>query len=1204
MCFACGGSGHAQEYPLRISPRAPGEPYFPFLESHEPPANYRGPRGPTVNVCCLCHTLLNQQWDRYQRENTPHTRRLYWLKRVDNGPYTGAELAAQGEYAANFLPLDHQQPPFRDSGLSSLEEAPTPITNSNLSKNSDSALDLRQSPSISSAPNGGHSNPGSVTSSTGTDILDLSMPDKNSNTQVCYVCGEEHRRGSLTHIGARPLPNQPFFPSLMLHPRPSRSRPMDSAGRVLACSVCHQHLLQQWQAYQAQGIAHAERNYILRKRVPPPHHVSEASVCSVCGTESGGFYQQGTAQVCANCYNKSQKPVQERKSSPASKSPDIRFRPYEMTKPSVKPSSSTTPKDSGGGQTGQNFRCPVCCQTALRQDAQWLPSAPEGVNSHAMHFPWLKGLEGAQSDSCGRVLVCRGCVVHLAVQWDAMEAERAPLESRRYELPTSCTNGSSVLTPAHHEGSSIYCFLCGLHSDLTLARVLYSKPQGRNAPYFPFLLRHQSAPNAEQLREDGSALVCTFCYHTALEQWRRSGPNVSPECRQYNWHDYICYVCGITTYRRRVRALPVKDFPFLRFHRQHDRSLLLENGELAAVCLDCYESLRAQSLEYERWGLPPDKRQYNWIPQPPPPEDSPDAWRGRPREAAVVPSKESIQQARVPSAGKKPQTPVVPPVAQQAVKSPRIHSQQQISATVNKMEMGTKAKSVSSSGERRSSANRSQANQQNQQEGRSFAAFLRNLANKQSANENDDAGRNSPKNRLTNIGRAPSPTNNKIHEKEANLRSGFQPYRPHDSRVPPLAIPPIDYGYPHHIYPQHLHHAAYRIEDFYPAERCGLGVFPPPYIYPIMPPPLIMSPYDRMKLEEEHRIRECERRNKKSPRGPSPSHSLEPGRKGSGGGGGVGAGPPTTKDQPKFVRPFEDYPKPRRSPKLEDRARDLNIEFSIVEQYLGIIKHPVASISEEEKVLSRLDVEAAGRVLEDENFDTVIVSGPPAKLEASPEKLHFLEIFSLTTQAKRNEVELAKVLRRRVLPEIKIEPAPEEVEEEPKVDLPLPSVAPTDIPQTQEKSNFMQALDMGAADRTSFSEREAIWNEVLSERRRRKRKSALLDYFTETAEKLRLLCRPKANWPGIEAVLEAYSLYDRERQSETQLLRETGKRWEERLEESRRELSRTEMELERLSSERASVEEERSRTQQRIDSFRASIRTLRSALGLRPSSPR
>ena len=142
---------------------------------------------------------------------------------------------------------------------------------------------------------------------------------------------------------------------------------------------------------------------------------------------------------------------------------------------------------------------------------------------------------------------------------------RTPSSSRQ------CLSPSQTDTPAgsasgksgkSDQSSSFYCFLCGLHSALTFARNLYCKAPGKKAPYFPFMKRHVPKARAETLREDDTALVCTFCYHTVMAQWSRyQSPTVprdkyvEPENRTYNLVDYNCYVCGVMTYRKRIRAL-------------------------------------------------------------------------------------------------------------------------------------------------------------------------------------------------------------------------------------------------------------------------------------------------------------------------------------------------------------------------------------------------------------------------------------------------------------------------------------------------------------------------------------------------------------------------------------------------------------------------------------------------------------------------
>lgn len=180
--------------------------------------------------------------------------------------------------------------------------------------------------------------------------------------------------------------------------------------------------------------------------------------------------------------------------------------------------------------------------------------------------------------------------------------------------------------PNFGDALTVTCYVCGMPSSKEWAQKARSRPTTPMKPYYPFLLQLSPPVGGALLREDGSTYLCAFCHASLEAQWiiYESQQVIPPPNRKYNIQKFICAVCGVETYRKRIRALPFQEFPFLEKQRQPG-SITLGNNPLAVVCLDCSETLWAQSAEYDRWGLPVQKRHFNWMARPPPPEDSVEA---------------------------------------------------------------------------------------------------------------------------------------------------------------------------------------------------------------------------------------------------------------------------------------------------------------------------------------------------------------------------------------------------------------------------------------------------------------------------------------------------------------------------------------------------------------------------------------------------
>ncbi|XP_042880683.1 uncharacterized protein LOC122258659 isoform X2 [Penaeus japonicus] len=540
-CYVC-GCPRCAEYPLAIRQQASG-PYFPFLETHEPPDGSEPPTADgRVLACFLCYSYLTQQWDLYERDKVPPVKRIYWLKRVDNGPYTGVEVGVQSEYASQLLGLA-PDPPAADSKRAGASGGARPQPPPAVAAAAPAApVEPKRArivppqpqpptmplppPGVAPLPLGlavpqlcpqqealdlsldgrrgtkrGREEEAGAATPPRAEVLDLRMPDKNAPTEVCYVCGAQHKKGTLVGIFAKQSGACPFFPSLMLHPRPSKSHPMEASGRVQACRDCYGHLQLQWDAYEVHKVPHDERNYSLRRRSAAQE--AAGFVCYKCGrecpssslclmycrpnSEKEPFYPfiqrleapegaspispQGMVQVCSHCCKtipQEQKLLQEKEDS-------VRGRPAEAKGGAAEsvggqhggvapppaatpPSQAVVSRGASDGEVPEEAVCYLCHQPHKAQVMHWLSMVLDPKNPEGMYFLFLKYQPRASQGTViedGRVLVCALCHQHLSAQWAEYQRDNVPLEHRQFSLRhMPMTSQSPRLTPHSSPGIS------------------------------------------------------------------------------------------------------------------------------------------------------------------------------------------------------------------------------------------------------------------------------------------------------------------------------------------------------------------------------------------------------------------------------------------------------------------------------------------------------------------------------------------------------------------------------------------------------------------------------------------------------------------------------------------------------------------------------------------------------------------------------
>jgi len=569
VCYVCGSRGASSV--LYIRPQDSGVSYFSFLESHVPPRGARKPDGDgAVSACTVCSAFLNQQWDTFERTRTPLVKRLYWLKRIDNGAFTGAEMSVQGEYVAQLMGLH--------GGISASAGGGSPFEYGNhagiscgkpdmlvsdddesvASDSTNGALDLSVSPRKLEKQTRKRRRT-RVASNSG--VVSKKRSNRVMSNVICYTCRTLCQQTLARFIYAfKSSSEEPHFPFLLDISPPAGAMQLTKTGVTQVCADCRKSLTRQWRSYESRGIPETSRVYWINDVAYPERRKSLHEI------PIGDWKQKSVSS------------------------------------------------------TGKDDICYLCGYPDGA--AHWIATRRGGDKEMVLPFvAQLKCPTGARPIGAdGRTRICSPCFAHIKEQWQKFDAESTPLENRTFVLrPVTKTSFSMSLgidSDIKHKQSKI------LSDCPVLATVLSSstQPKGEilNEQYQPVptvasqKLRSNSAndstvrmspvpvnlPNGTcTYRSDTS--VSTYCYVCGLD----CGSVTVVGKQQHSVHKlYVCPV-DVSNASHQVdtkESLSVPFFPFLKDLSPSHGKATSPHENAVQSCTVCYVSLNQQWHRFEK----------------------------------------------------------------------------------------------------------------------------------------------------------------------------------------------------------------------------------------------------------------------------------------------------------------------------------------------------------------------------------------------------------------------------------------------------------------------------------------------------------------------------------------------------------------------------------------------------------------------------